>query len=146
MNPYPLTKPDGTLLGHACGRCNHITTISRVQRMYDEDTHDVVSAEERLSSEDFAEKCCRCDKCGVPKEKSAWQYCEACYWWSSFKHVWYRVGMAASLGVTNTVVWAVVQEELDYGKHMNELLAFANREPFVEEKLGPEVLAALASD
>jgi hypothetical protein len=82
-----LTSPTGIVYAYACGACHHIG--GHGEMLIDHDAEAVARIAE--TSRVWAERCCKCDGCGLPSRRGAfltvWSgYCDACAKVQQAKH------------------------------------------------------------
>ena len=121
MNPYPLTRPDGTIAAHVCGHCEKTFSVAHYEGRHEDDPER--APEEPYTALDAAGNCCYCQHefCRAQTEHPNHQFCSACYWWWGYLVAWKHIGMACKLGIQHYAVWRCVQDHLDYGEQMQAL-------------------------
>lgn len=72
-DPIPLSSPSGVLYGYACGNCHQITV--GLTSVVEDGKPDPAIVE---SNRQYADACCRCDRCKIVKKRNWAGVCADC--------------------------------------------------------------------
>jgi hypothetical protein len=132
MNAEPIIEKEGdgeVCVGFRCAAC-------RRRFLNDSDLFQDLTKEEAETWSPFiaARDCCVCDRkdCLKPTDRPRLQYCDFCYWKLSFTSAWLRIGSAMKLGISNDLVWEIIEDQLDYGDNMHALECRLKRYEYYE--------------
>lgn len=136
VNAQPIKLQDGTIFGFACGKCGRVTRQQDVE-VDETDPNPFTAAK-------AAEQCCICSMCKGVKEQPLGSSCHRCLWVSWFAGAWMNIGTAMKLGISNPIVWEIVEDQLDYGTYMHALETTLQRYPaYADDKTHCAICQAL---
>lgn len=119
-----------TIIGYTCEACQKIVTVKWFRdHSYLNDPTETRTDEQ--CAYDHTLQCCVCDHCGKV-ESGIGQYCKASWQLHTFWNEFTRIATAIKLGITNLLVWEIIENELDYGTYMHKLEKYLARYPYYQ--------------